>query len=90
MSNSSFLQLVRAVGVNRPITAADRRSILTRVELGATIRHLSNEYGVSDNDIKDALIEAVHEEIDRREVAAYRAGRLSLLTPPPVAQRRAA
>ncbi len=90
MSSASLLQLVHRVGVKRAITTNDRRSILARAEMGATIRHLANEYGVRDDEIKDALLEAAHEETDRREAAAYRAGRLSLLTPPPVAQRRAA
>jgi hypothetical protein len=89
MSSAYLFHLVRAVGLTRPITPTEARSILARAEFGATIRHLANEYGVPDDAIKTALLDAAHNESDRREKAAFAAGRRSLLTPPPAtAQRR--
>jgi len=89
MSNN-ILQLVRAIGVSRPITPTERRSILIRAQMGATNRHLAREYGVQERVIEDVLLEQFEIEKEAARRQGFSDGRRSLLTRPYVAQRRAA
>lgn len=64
---------------------------------GLTIRQVGREYGLSDGDVQDLLLEGMSERMNKAVKDAYRAGRLSVMPPAkviemplPVERKRAA
>jgi len=69
-----------------------RRSIHSQLfRLGHTPREVAMRHGIRDARAVAIAVEVEREDAERRERAAFGAGRRSLLTPPPAtAMRRAA
>lgn len=72
------------------LTADIRRAIHAQLfDLGQTPREVARCNGRSDAEVVNIALEYERELADRRADLAYRAGRRSLLTPPPALGRAA-
>lgn len=72
------------------VSAEIRRAIHAQLfDLGQTPREVARRNGRSDADVVHIALEYERELADRRADLAYRAGRRSLLTPPPALGRAA-
>lgn len=88
--NREVVHLVHSAQFARVFTAADLRSITDRLDSGASVRHLAREYGVMEQFIQDADREEIRRRLALAEKNGFRAGRRSLLTPPPATALRMA